>query len=69
MSEQLFNNPSGQRGSAVVSIPMHELYKIVRNRLEYVDGNFDPDAVCQTVCVEIEKQQGTYPNVPGLKVD
>lgn len=67
MSEQLFNNPRGHRGSAVVTIPMHELYDLVRKRLEWVDMNVDPDALCQNICVEVEKQQGTFPNVPGLK--
>ena len=33
MSEQLFNNPSGHRGSAVVSMQMHELYDTIRERL------------------------------------
>lgn len=64
--EQLFNNPEGRRGSATVTIPMHELYTLIRERLEYVKGDFDPDAVCQNICVEIEKQQGTFPNVAGL---
>jgi hypothetical protein len=67
MAEQLFNNPRGQRGSAVVTIPMHELYELLKKRLEYVVPNFDPDAVCQGICCEIETHQGTYPNLPGLE--
>lgn len=66
MSEQLFNNPAGHRGSAVVTMQMHEIYKLIRDRLEYVKGDFDPDAVCQNICCEVEKHQGTYPNVPGI---
>lgn len=64
MSLQLFTNPEGQRGGAMVTIPMHELYAIIRARLEYVSGNFDPDALCQNICVEVEKNQGTFPNIP-----
>ena len=33
-------------------------------RLRNIPG-IDPDAVCQQICVEIEKQQGTYPNIGG----
>lgn len=69
MSEQLFNNPNGHRGSADIRMEMHELYKIIRDRLEWVRGDFDPDALCQNICVEVEKHQGTYPNVPGLSTD
>jgi len=66
MSKQLFNNPDAHRGGAEIRIKMHELYKIIRDRLEWVKGDFDPDAVCQGICVEIEKHQGTYPNIPGF---
>lgn len=69
MSEQLFNNSQGHRGSAVVTIKMHELYDLIRNRLEWVRGDFDPDALCQNICVEVEKHQGTFPNIPGLEKD
>jgi len=62
MSKQLFNNPNGHRGAAEVKIPMHELYNILLKRIERMDGNFDPDAICQQICVDIEKQQGTFPN-------
>jgi len=68
LSQQLFTNPNGRRGSATVTIPVHELYSILRRRLEWVRGDFDPDALCQNFCVEIEKQQGTFPNIPELKV-
>jgi hypothetical protein len=66
MSKQLFNNPDGHRGKAEIRIKMYELYDIISDRLEWVKGDFDPDAVCQNICVEIEKHQGTYPNIPGL---
>jgi len=65
MSSQ-FNSTEGVRGTAIIAIPMHELYAIIRARLEYVKGDFDPDAVCQNICVEIEKYQGTFPNL-GMK--
>lgn len=67
--KQLFNNPEGHRGSATVSIPMHELYNLIKTRLGWLEqalenGNsFDPDALCQQICVEVEKQQGTFPNL------
>jgi len=67
VSIQLFNNPQGQRGSAIVIIPMHELYDLIRARLEYVKGDFDPDAVCQNICCEVEKNQGTFPNNPPVE--
>lgn len=60
---QLFTNPEARRGSAVVTLQMHELYAIIRARLEYVSGDFDPDALCQNICVEVEKHQGTFPNI------
>lgn len=69
MSEQLFNNPNGRRGSAEVRLKMHEIYDLIRYRLAWVNGDFDPDAVCQNICVEIERKIGTYPNVAGIKVD
>jgi hypothetical protein len=62
MSDSMFNN-TGFRGSKEVNIKMHELYKIVRDRLEYLQDNFDPDAVCQNVCCEVEKKMGIYPNL------
>lgn len=63
MGIQLFTNPE-HRGAAVLTIKMHEIYTIIRERLNYVDGNFDPDAVCQNICCEIEKKMGIFPNVP-----
>jgi hypothetical protein len=53
----------GTRGETQVNLTFRDLYLIVRERLEYVDGSFDPDAVCQNVCVEIEKKMGIYPNL------
>ncbi len=69
MSEQLFNNAHGRRGSADVRLEMHELYKLIRDRLEWVRGDFDPDALCQNICVAVEKHLGTYPNVEDLGTD
>lgn len=63
MSQQLFNNPDGYRGAAIVSLPMHQLYNLIRDRLEYAKLDGDPDALCQNICVEVEKQLGTYPNL------
>lgn len=57
-----FDDPAGQRGAAVVSIPMHELYKIIHDRLLYAHVKGDIDAICQKIGVEIEKNQGTFPN-------
>ena len=67
MSEHLFNNPRGQRGQAVITIPMHELYELLYNKIIYIQDDFDPEALCQGICVEIEKHQGTFPNLPGAK--
>lgn len=75
MSKQLFNNPNGHRGATLVSMPMHELYRIVKQRLDMAvmaieNGNsLDPDAACQSICVEIEKQQGTFPNLGSEKLN
>lgn len=64
MSKQLFNNPEGHRGSAIVTIRMHELYALLHERLAYsVKPTVDLDAVCQNLCVAVEKQQGTFPNL------
>lgn len=69
MSINLFNNPNAQRGQAIVTLPMHELYDLIRARLEWVHGDFDPDALCQNICVEVEKHQGTYPNIEGMEIE
>lgn len=69
MAKQLFNNPEGKRGSARVNLPMAEVYKIVKDRIENMcmgERSIDPDAVCQNVCVEIERANGTFPNVEGF---
>lgn len=68
MAIQLFNNKEG-RGGNMVNISFADLYYIVRDRIEYMcigKQSIDPDAVCQNVCVEIEKKMGTFPNVPKL---
>jgi hypothetical protein len=65
---QLFNhNQSPRAQTKVEGLTYQDIYSIIRERLEYVDGNFDPDAVCQAICCEIEKKQGIYPNVPRLQ--
>jgi len=65
--KQLFNHDLSPRAQTKVEgLTYHHIYNIIRERLEYVDGDFDPDAVCQAICCEIEKKQGIYPNVPEL---
>ena len=61
----LFNDPRGQRGSYLFMMQIHEIYAIINKRLQSTQGrtNFDIDAVCQSICVEIEKHQGIYPNI------
>lgn len=64
--KQLFNNPEGARGAARVNLPMATVYEIVKARIENMcmrEKSIDPDAVCQNVCVEIEKANGTFPNI------
>lgn len=65
MAKQLFNNPNGNRGQQVVSIPMHKLYGIIHDRLEFASKlpNIDVDAICQNACVEVEKAMGIFPNI------
>ncbi len=70
MAKQLFNNPDGRRGSAVINLPMAKVYEIVKARIENMcmgEQSIDPDAVCQNVCVEIEKAMGTYPNIGAIE--
>ncbi len=70
MAAQLFTNREGVRGGMLISgLTYADVYAIIRKRLEYVPGNFDPDAVCQAICCELEKAMGIYPNVPGLRTD
>jgi len=65
--KHLFNNPKGHRGSAVVSLRMHEIYSILHAKLEYSkEFKGDVDALCQNFCVELEKKQGTFPNLIPL---
>lgn len=66
MAKQLFTNPDGRGGNVVEGITFAHVYRIVRDRIEYMiekQPTYDIDAVCQNVCVEIEKVMGTYPNV------
>jgi hypothetical protein len=72
MSDQLFNNPNGRRGGTLVaSITYAELYNIIRECLEHADGHFDfdPDAVCQNICCEVEEKMGIFPNVDGVVIE
>lgn len=55
----------GARGLYSANLLMRDLYKIVRDRLEYMGENYDPDAVTQNVCVEVEKKMGVYPRLPA----
>jgi len=58
----------GKRGEAPANVTISDIYKIVLERLQYYHPDrCDPDAFCQAVCCEIEKKNGTYPNVPGLE--
>lgn len=66
MAKQLFNNSHHHRGRTIVSIPMHVLYDLMHARIARIDGAFDADAVCQNICVSIEEQQGTYPNIADV---
>jgi len=61
MGKHLFTNAEG-RGGATITLKMHELYALIYARAQYVKG-IDPDAFAQNLCCEVEKQQGTYPNV------
>ncbi len=64
---------AGVRGDQEVSgVTMRDLYKIVRDRIEYNcmgEQSIDPDAVAQNFCCEVEKKMGIYPNVPGLTLE
>jgi hypothetical protein len=58
----------GERGAYAANVTIGDIYKIVFRKLEYFHPDrCDPDAFCQDICCQIEKLNGTYPNVPGLK--
>jgi hypothetical protein len=58
----------GERGAHAANVKVSDVYRIVLERLQYFHPDrCDPDAFCQAVCCEIEKLNGTYPNVPGLE--
>ena len=75
------SNHNTKRGDYVIApgLTMRDLYKIVRDRLEYarckVNVNDKPiplqdlldiDAICQTVVwLEVEKALGIHPNLNG----
>lgn len=64
--KQLFNHPQSDRAQTTVSVSFAELYKIVRNKLDYFHPDkSDPDAFCQDMCVQIEKKMGIFPNIPA----
>lgn len=67
MRDNQFNIHEGARGSTKVDLTFAELYDIMRSRLEYLPGQFDPDAVCQNISVEIEKKMGIFPNIKERK--
>lgn len=65
---QLFNNPNGPRGGTELrGVTFAKVYGIIRERLEYLQEDYDPDAVCQQACVEIEKAMGIFPNIGNDK--
>jgi hypothetical protein len=65
--KQLFNHPQSDRSQTIATISFADLYKIVRNKLDYYhQDRSDPDAFCQDMCCQIEKAMGIYPNVPQL---
>ncbi len=66
--KQLFNHPLSPRAQTKINITFEDIYKIVRERLEYYTVESDPDAFCQNMCCEIEKKMGIYPNLPELKL-
>ncbi len=62
--QQLFNNHGGKRGQTMIEgITYAALYDIMKRRVENISGNFDPDAVCQNICVELEIAMKIFPNV------
>ena len=63
MASQLFNNPGGRGGTEIKGITFAQLYRIVMARLDHLQDDFDPDATCQQVCVEVEKAMGIFPNI------
>jgi hypothetical protein len=62
VSVQIFNNSEGRGGNEIKGITFAQVYKIFKDRLTYLDRDYDPDAVCQNACVEIEKAMGIYPS-------
>lgn len=68
--KQRFDHRDSPRAQTKVDITFQKLYAIVWRKVIYFDRNTcDPDAFCQGMCVEIEKEMGIYPNVEGLKKD
>lgn len=57
----------GVRGLTMVSLSVRDLYKIARACIERMGDRPDIDAVCQNICVDIEKKMGIFPNVPKLE--
>lgn len=63
MSNQ-FNDHRGHRGSTYLGrITYAELYDIMREHFERIEGRHDPDAECQQICVKLEQKAGIFPNV------
>jgi hypothetical protein len=63
----MFIGKNTRAQTEVKGITYEQLYKCFCMRLEYLAENYDPDAVAQNFCCEIEKLMGIYPNVPGLE--
>lgn len=60
----------GERGDYPANVTLADIYKIVRRKLEWFHPErSDPDAFCQDMCCQIEKLNGTYPNVPELRAN
>jgi hypothetical protein len=43
------------------------LYNLVLEKLQYIEGDFDPDSFCQDMCCQIEKHMGIFPNLEGYE--
>jgi hypothetical protein len=61
----MFTDKTKERANQIISLPMHVLYKIIHDRVSYIREPYDPDAVAQNACVEIEKHAGIFPNING----
>jgi len=68
--KQLFNHKDSPRAQTKVDVTFLQLYGIVRSKLDTFDTLVcDPDAFCQQMCVQIERQMGIYPNIEGMEME